>query len=114
MAAAASIADEPACRRALRRPGVLVAWLRADPAVLAERFTREPHRPWHGEDPLTFLSEQTARRRRRFAALRPAVTIDTDGMDARATADRILAAAADRILAAVADRAMVGADLAPR
>ena len=96
VAAAASVVDEPACRRALRRPGVLVALLRADPEVLARRFAAQAHRPRYGPDAVAFLAAQGAHRRRRFAAVRPVVTIDTGRLDAGATADRVLAAVGSR------------------
>jgi shikimate kinase len=92
VAAAASVVDEPACRRALRGPGVVVAWLQADPQVLARRFTGGVHRPWHGDDPAAFLAAQATLRRRRFLALRPAVTIDTERAGPEAATEAILAA----------------------
>jgi len=96
IAAAASTVEDAGCRQALRRPAVLVMWLRARPAILAARVTMGGrHRPRYGPDPALSLAEQAARREPLLAALRPLV-LDVDG-----TAVEDLAAAA---VAAVRDR----------
>jgi shikimate kinase len=103
IAASAAVVDNPACRAALRTPGVAVAWLRANPAVLGRRFSGDAaasvaaglegtHRPAYGEDPGAFLAAQARRRARRFAACRPRVIVDTGLLDPAAAAERIIAA----------------------
>jgi shikimate kinase len=94
IAAAAAVVDDPACRAALRAPGVAVAWLRADPAVLGRRFEAGvggggAHRPAYGEDPHAFLAAQARRRAARFAACRPLVVIDTGVLGPEEAAQRI-------------------------
>lgn len=91
IAAAASVIDDPACRRALRADEVAVAWLRADPVALAGRFARGGHRPAFGPDPARFLGDQARERNRRFRAIRPFLVVDTSGRTARETADAVLA-----------------------
>lgn len=78
IAAAAGVAEDERCLAALRAPDVLVVWLRASPAVLAERFANEPHRPPYGEDPSTFLATQAALRDPLYASLDP-IVVDVDG-----------------------------------
>jgi shikimate kinase len=97
IAAAAAVVDDPACRAALRAPGVAVAWLRADPAVLGCRFEAGSpgdgaHRPVYGEDPRAFLAAQARRRASCFAACRPLIVVDTGALDPDAAAGRIEAA----------------------
>lgn len=88
---AASTIDDEACRAALREPGVVVAWLRATPAVAAERFVRDAHRIWYGEDPADFLARQAAARYPHFRAA-AAVAIDTDDLAPDEIAGRVLTA----------------------
>jgi shikimate kinase len=78
VAAAAGIVDDRRCIDALHGPGILVVWLRGSPKLLAERFRDQPHRPWYGNDPATFLARQAAERSPRYASLDPLV-IDIDG-----------------------------------
>jgi shikimate kinase len=91
IAAAASTIDVEACRRRLAEPDVLVIWLRADPATLAERFGSSTHRPSYGPDTTEFLAEQAARRYPHYMALDPAV-IDVDRLGPREAIDAALAA----------------------
>lgn len=77
ISAAASVVDVEACRAALDAPGVVIIWLRASPAVLAERFSSAEHRPAYGASPEAFLAEQAARRDPLIASLRP-IVIDVD------------------------------------
>ncbi len=86
IAAAAAVVDDPTCRAALRSPGVAVAWLRADPAVLGRRFEAgaggaAAHRPAYGAEAAGFLLAQGRRRAARFAACRPVVVVDTGRLD---------------------------------
>ena len=97
IAAAAAVVDDPACRAALRAPGVAVAWLRADPAVLGRRFEVPTsggvsHRPAYGDRPALFLAAQARRRAARFAACRPVVVVDTGAVDPEEAARQIEAA----------------------
>jgi len=97
IATAAAVVDDPACRAALRAPGVAVAWLRADPAVLGNRFAAGvggdgAHRPAYGEDSGAFLAAQARRRATRFAACRPLVVVDTGVLGPEEAAGRIAAA----------------------
>ena len=99
IAPAASVVDDPACRAALRAPGIAVAWLRADPAVLGQRFAAGlapggsgGYRPAYGEDPAAFLAAEARRRGVRFAACRPLVVVDTGRLDPGEAADRIVEA----------------------
>ena len=96
IAAAAAVVDDPACRAALRAPGVAVIWLRAEPAVLGQRLAGSggevTHRPACGEDPVAFLAAQARRRASRFAACRPRVIVDTGRLDPAAATERIIAA----------------------
>ncbi len=99
IAAAASVVDDAACRAALRVPGIAVAWLRADPAVLGRRFAAGVapggsggYRPAYGEEPAAFLAAQARRRGVRFAACRPLVVVDTGRLDPAKAADRIVEA----------------------
>ena len=96
IAAAAAVVDDPACRAALRAPGVAVAWLRADPAVLGRRFAAAAdgegaYRPAYGEDPRAFLAAHARRRAARFAACRPLVAVDTGRLSSAEAAERIVA-----------------------
>jgi len=96
IAAAAAVVDDPACRAALRAAGIAVAMLRADPPVLAQRFTEGArpggggtHRPAYGAGPATFLAAQARDRAARFTACRPCVVVDTGRLDPDAAAERI-------------------------
>lgn len=87
--------EDPACRDALAGPDLLVAWLRADPAVLAARFAEATHRPAYGDDPAAFLGAQMERRGPLYAAVADLVLDTADGGPERA-ADAILAVVAAR------------------
>lgn len=90
IAPAASIIDVEACRQALVAPGVVVVWLRAKPETLAERFRDQPHRPWYGDDPETFLAAQAGRRYPLFGAVAD-IVVDVDGR----TVDDVVTATQD-------------------
>jgi shikimate kinase len=92
ISAAASTVEVPECREALKAPDVVVFWLRASPAVLARRFTSaDQHRPEFGDSPVTFLTEQAARRNPLFASLEP-VVIDVNAIRPGAAVARALEA----------------------
>lgn len=81
--AAASVVDVEACLDALREPTVVVVWLQADPAVLAERFhSDDDHRPIYGESIEGFLAQQLARRGPAFASVADIeVRVDSRSLD---------------------------------
>ena len=78
IAAAASVVDDAACRRALRAPAVAVVRLRARPVTLAARHATGRHRRPLGQDLEASFAAQSRARAARFAAVRPLVTIDVD------------------------------------
>jgi shikimate kinase len=88
--AAASTIDDPMARMALGGEGLLLVWLRAEPATLARRAGRAGHRRDLGPDRAVGLAGQAAARYPRFEALRP-LTIDVDGPAASAVIDAIMA-----------------------
>jgi shikimate kinase len=67
IAAAGGVVLSPVNRDALRRPGVFVVWLRADPAVLAQRAATEDHRPLLDHDPAGALARMAADRAALYA-----------------------------------------------
>jgi shikimate kinase len=79
LAAAASVADRPECLEALRADGIAAVWLDVDPAIAAERFGRQAHRPSFGDDPAVFLADQRAARGPKF---RSAAKLVLDGSHA--------------------------------
>ncbi len=87
--------EDPACRAALGEPGLLVAWLRADPEALAARFADAAHRPAYGDDPATFLAAQLARRGPLYAQVADLI-LDTAAGGPERAAEAILAAVAAR------------------
>ena len=94
IAAAASVVDDPACRRALRGPDVAVIRLRARPAMLAARHATGVHRRPLGDDPVAGFSAQVRERAPRFAAVRPLVTIDVDEASPEAMVATVLSSLA--------------------
>jgi shikimate kinase len=80
IAAAASVVDDPSCRRALRAPNVAVIRLRARPGTLAARHGAGSHRRPLGSDLAAAFAAQSRARASRFAAVRPLVTIDVDAV----------------------------------
>lgn len=97
-AAAASVVDDRACRRALREPGIAVVRLRARPATLAARHASAGHRRPLGPDLAAAFAAQSRTRAARFAAVRPLVTIDVDDLRVGA----VVAAARDALAAQAA------------
>jgi shikimate kinase len=78
IAAAASVVDDPVCRRALRGAGVAVVRLRARPRTLAARHGAGAHRRPLGPDLVAAFAAQSRARASRIAAVRPLATIDVD------------------------------------
>lgn len=114
--AAASTIDDPDARTALAGEGLLLVWLRANPAVLARRTDRAGrstagHRRRLGLDPVAGLAEQAAARYPRFAALAPLI-VDVE----RATPADVSATIAERVAAdrGEADRGEAARPGAPR
>jgi shikimate kinase len=77
-AAASAIADAR-CRAALASPDVLVAWLRADPSVLAGRASRGRHRPEIEPDLEALLRRQA---RERDSLFRSVADLELDAASA--------------------------------
>jgi shikimate kinase len=77
---AASTVDDPDARAALAGPGLLLVWLRAEPATLAGRIPQVDHRR-RLSDPAAVLTAQAASRYPRFEALAPTI-VDVDAMAA--------------------------------
>jgi shikimate kinase len=93
-AAAATVLD--AASRAALLPQHVV-WLRAPPALLAERAARGPHRPFLAQDAAGALAKMAEVRDPRYRAVAD-VIVDVEGHSAEDIADRIardLPAAAD-------------------
>jgi 5-deoxy-5-amino-3-dehydroquinate synthase len=91
IAAAGGVLLRPENRDALERSSAFVAWLRADPAVLAERAMRGEHRPLLDGDPVAAMNRLLPEREPLYRAAAD-VVVDTDRVDADAVADRILEA----------------------
>jgi shikimate kinase len=91
VAAAAWVVEDEQCLAALRAPDVLVVWLRASSALLAERFANEPHRPPYGDDPAEFLARQDAIRSPLYASLDPLV-VETDRRSGVRVIEAVIAA----------------------
>ena len=81
---------DPANRDLLRRSGV-VAWLRADPAILAQRVAAggQGHRPLLGDDPAADLARLDAERRPIYEKLAD-VIVDVDGRTPDEIAERLV------------------------
>jgi shikimate kinase len=75
--AAASTIEDPLAQAGLAGDGLLVVWLRGEPATLAGRTPGAGHRRTLDPDPVTGLAAQAATRYPRFEALKPLV-IDVD------------------------------------
>ena len=92
IAAAASVADVPACLQALGAGDVFVVWLQAEPPLLAERFpSTDDHRPAYGDSAEAFLARQLAARGPALASVADLV-LDVDGRTPDDVADRVLEA----------------------
>ena len=73
IAAAGGVVLRQENRDALRNSGALVVWLRADPAVLADRVTADGHRPLLDDDPEAALRRLLPERERWYAEVAHAV-----------------------------------------
>ncbi|MDQ1374914.1 MAG: shikimate kinase [Actinomycetota bacterium] len=81
---------DPENRRLLRRAGAVV-WLRADPAVLAERVGSGVGRPLLGDDPAAALKRLEAERRPLYEEVAD-VVVDVDHLRADEVVDTIVQA----------------------
>jgi shikimate kinase len=81
--AAGTILD-PAHRERLSRNGI-VAWLQADPAVLAERAVGGSHRPWLDGDAEAWMRETGAERNPLYRSIAD-LTVDTGASSAEEVA----------------------------
>jgi 5-deoxy-5-amino-3-dehydroquinate synthase len=88
IAAAGGVLLRPENRDALQRSGARVVWLRADPAVLAERATRGDHRPLLDGDPDGAMRRLLQEREPLYRAAADLV-IDTDTLDPVTVTDRV-------------------------
>jgi 5-deoxy-5-amino-3-dehydroquinate synthase len=89
IAAAGGVLMREENRVALQRSRALVVWLRADPAVLAERAARGEHRPLLDGDPDAAMRRLLPAREPLYRAAADAV-VDTDHLDPTAVAERIV------------------------
>src|SRR4051795_5708626 len=89
IAAAGGVLLREENREALARSYAKVVWLRADPAVLAERATRGAHRPLLDGDPLAAMNRLLPEREPLYRAA-PDLVVDTDRLDPDAVAARIV------------------------
>jgi shikimate kinase len=90
ISAAASVIDDARCREALVSPDVVLVWLHAAPAILAQRFdSADQHRPAYGSDVAAFLAAQ-AKDREPLAESIGARMIDTDGLTEGEVTARVL------------------------
>jgi shikimate kinase len=87
--AAASVVESGPVVAALAGPEAAVVWLHAPPEVLVKRARGGAHRPWHGQDPLTWLRERAAVRDPVYAQLAD-VDVDVSDLDPAAATDAIV------------------------
>jgi shikimate kinase len=92
VAVAAGAILDPVDRRELAAKG-LVVWLRADPAILAERARSGVHRPWLDEDPEGWMRIAAAAREPLYRDVATQI-VDTAVNDPERAADEVLAALA--------------------
>jgi shikimate kinase len=95
LAAAGGVVLSEANRRTLRDADALVAWLRADPALLVRRVQGQEHRPLLDEDPAGTLATMDRDREPLYREVAD-VVIDVDDLTPVEVADRVLAAAGAR------------------
>lgn len=88
--AAASVVDDPECRRALEREGLHTVWLQGRAEILAQRFASGPHRPVLDPDAERLFRRQLSRRSREFAEV-ARQRVSVDGRTAEEIAQEILA-----------------------
>ncbi len=89
IAAAGGVLLREENRDALRRSFAKVVWLRADPAVLADRATRGQHRPLLDGDPVAAMQRLLPEREPLYRAAADLV-VDTDRLDPDTVATRIV------------------------
>src|SRR4051794_1234441 len=89
IAAAGGVLLRKENRDALRRSSAKVVWLRADPAVLAERATRGQHRPLPAGDPVAAMPRLLPERDPLYRAA-AALVVDPARLDPDTIAERIV------------------------
>jgi shikimate kinase len=94
--AAASVIEDASAREALAGPAVIAVWLRAAPAVLAERFASAAHRPIYGPDPEAVARDQARVRNPLFASINP-IAVDVDHRSPPEIVEAALAAVRERL-----------------
>ena len=95
--AAASVVDDPGCRRALEQPGVFAVWLQGRAETLAQRFATGPHRPIYGPDQERVFRQQLGKRSRWFAEVAQH-RVSVDGRSPQEIVEDILSALASEDL----------------
>ncbi len=90
IAAAASVADDPACRHAIKQDDVYGVWLQGRAETLAERFGGGAHRPVLDQDTEGLFRRQLGERSRHFSEMARA-SVSVEGRSPREIADEILA-----------------------
>lgn len=90
IAAAGGVVLADANRHALRASEALVIWLRADPAVLAERSTRGDHRPLLDGDPASTLQIMATERAELYEDVAD-VVVDVGARSVDQVVDAVLA-----------------------
>jgi len=96
LAAAGGVVLAEANRDALRAPGVVVVWLRADPALLVRRVVGQDHRPLLDDDPEGTFTRMRHDRESLYAEVAD-VAIDVDELTPEQVAAQVLAAAPEWI-----------------
>lgn len=91
LAAAGGVVLAEGNRRALHDADALVVWLRAEPAVLAQRVVGQEHRPLLDEDPAGTLAAMHRQREPLYREVADMV-IDVDQLTPPEVVDRVLAA----------------------
>src|ERR1700722_1263352 len=87
IAAPGGVVLDPDVRTAL--VDAFVVWLRTEPTTLAGRVRPGDHRPLLGERPLDVLSSMAVERASLYEEVADAI-VDTDHLDVRSVADRVL------------------------
>jgi len=90
IAAAGGVVISPVNRAALRQQAGRVAWLRAEPALVAERAVRGDHRPLLDGDPAATIARLTTARASLYAEVAD-VVVDIAGLSPAEVADAVLA-----------------------
>lgn len=93
VAAPGGVVLDPSVREALK--DCFVAWLRADPKLVADRVAVDDHRPLLGSDPAGVLSQMATERAGLYSSVAD-VAIDIDSLTPAQVAERIIDAYGNR------------------